>query len=390
MKKINIVKQSIKAPLNIKNVAQGKVLIVRGDAHCTSVVNGKFYSVLTDPIYEALRKRGVSISVLAKPFSNMVGELCYDNAADITASYARAVLLNKFFDNYLVVFWKKLLKHVECGYVIAILPSKELCKAAYDMKIRVADLQHGVISDEHPNYGRFMCEKRQPFELPSEYLLWDENSKDVLSKWCFEKNIRATVIGNPSFIKFGNSLDVKETKKKKTILYTLQWGLERNEECANYRNFLWPSELENFVKSNKNFRWVFRLHPAQYKDEDDIFNLIKRVFGCEVFGDSILYHNSPLFEVLREVDFHITFNSSVTIEAAWLNIPTALLDKQLLKGGPLENYYNLEKKTGIAKVLDLEESIDFFSDSYVYSHHELCGYKSQLVCFSDFIDRISK
>ncbi len=390
MKKINIIKQSIKAPLNIKNVDQGKILIVRGDAHCTSVVNGKFYSVLTDPIYEALRERGVSISVVAKPFSRMVGELCYDKAADITASYARAVLLNKVFDNYLVVFWKKLLKHVECSYIIAILPNKELCKAAYDMKIRVADLQHGVISDEHPSYGRFMCEKRQPFELPSEYLLWDENSKDVLSKWCFEKNIRATVVGNPSFIKFGNPFDVKKTKKKRTILYTLQWGLERNEECANYRRFLWPSELESFVKSNKNFRWIFRLHPAQYKEEDDIFNLIKRVFGCDVFDDSVLYHNSPLFEVLREVDFHITFNSSVTIESAWLNIPTVLLDKQLLKGGVLESYYDLEKKMGIAKVLDLEESIDFFSDSYIYNHYESCGYKSQLVCFSDFIDRISK
>lgn len=141
----------------VAEVQKGCVLIVRGDAHCSGKFDGKYYSALTDPLRESLEDAGICVSVVAKPFSSRFGQSCNDNADNITSSYCRSLLLKKINQHSVINFWKNYLKLKKVRYVIAVFPSKGLCRAAYEMGLPLADLQHGVISEQHPSYGTSSC-----------------------------------------------------------------------------------------------------------------------------------------------------------------------------------------------------------------------------------------
>ncbi|WP_415883476.1 hypothetical protein [Neptuniibacter sp. QD34_54] len=388
MSRLDILKSAIqKERARIKKTT---VLIIRGDAHCTTKINGKYYSVLSDPVREGLITENISVQVIAKPFSKLVAHKCADQAVDIEVGYSRAILAEKFCKGRIVSFWKKVIKESECKYIIAIFPNKELCLAANQLGVPIADLQHGVISFEHPSYGSEYRKAINKAELPSEYLLWDNNSKAVVDEWCLDKGIKTTVIGNPSFVKFGNDAIKKDNKKYNTVLYTLQWGLERESKDVgqSLRNFLWPKKLEEIAKSGSKHNWIFRIHPVQYPEKEEIFSLIKEFFGKESYDLSVKYDQMPLFEVLQNVDLHMTYNSSVAIESANLGITTIFLDQELKLGGTREGYYKYEKEAGIAIVKDIGDAelmdVKYCGDS------RGCNYLPQLSCFNSFIDRLSK
>ena len=51
---------------------------------------------------------------------------------------------------------------------------------------------------------------------------------------------------------------------------------------------------------------------------------------------------------------HITYNSTIVIEAAWMGVRSALLDQNIREGGNSESYYTHERSIDMAKVLPLD------------------------------------
>jgi hypothetical protein len=78
---------------------------------------------------------------------------------------------------------------------------------------------------------------------------------------------------------------------------------------------------------------------------------VKERFG----SNAIVSENEPLPFVLSSVDLHITYNSSVVIEAEYFGVPSALLDPQI-NGGLWAGYFSSQIGKGAARLLPCQAS----------------------------------
>lgn len=133
--------------------------------------------------------------------------------------------------------------------------------------------------------------------------------------------------------------------------------------------------MEHFISETVDkYQWLIRLHPLTFKNKSELkkfksylnekfnFQILKKInwFDATCF---------PLPIILKYVDFHITIESSVILDAELMNIPSLLLNKKVLQfspegksippyGGP--EYFKNQLNKGILKVL----SIDYNSISH--------------------------
>lgn len=340
------------------------VLIIRSDSNCYPMPNSNFYySPQVNVLTNELTKRGYTYLVVAKPFGHLDRSLVKDRALNLSATYSRHAILKFFFPNVRTIFWKKVFKKSKPKRIIAVMPSEGMCNAAHQLNIWLADLQHGVITQSHPYYGTSFVLTKKSHNLPSCFLLWNKNSELVISAWKNEKHVETFIIGNLAFLEpllLPKSNLLNNIEPKDFILITLQWGLERtpNAEIFFYKNLI-TQELIKVINLNSHYNWLIRLHPVQQKDAEYIFNQLSKVLPKEVIERSKRYASSPLLSILLQSKLHVTYNSSVTIEAACIGVKTILLDKRLQVGSLLEDYFLDEKNHGSAVVVDdREKDID--------------------------------
>jgi hypothetical protein len=60
--------------------------------------------------------------------------------------------------------------------------------------------------------------------------------------------------------------------------------------------------------------------------------------------------------LLSQVNLHISWNSSVAIEASQAGVPSALLDPRLRGDGERSDYYSYYKQQGMIELLEVKES----------------------------------
>jgi len=352
-----------------------KVILVCHDADRSFLFNGEKYSPLIDSINERLKQEGVEVLAISLPYANPLNRN-YGYVVNVNGLIARATVLQKFFK----FFGKKLHSHfcfksyswgivldrVRPRVIIGINPPIELCIAAKSRGLWVADVQHGIISDEG-YYGLVFRENTIQEGWPSCILCWDLSSK----KW-IEENVgtktSARLIGNPWFIRFINSsindelvsgfLEKKKQSRQslKKILITLQWG---PETFPKYHNTCMPMELFDFIKEyDIGIDWWIRLHPAmiQGNNYSAAFTKLQNEFGActNVFWEEST--NLPLPVVLTKIDLHITVASATAIEAAWFGIKTALLGNAGIIDEDLRKWFSREINCGIAEIVPLEKN----------------------------------
>lgn len=209
--------------------------------------------------------------------------------------------------------------------------SMGLILACRRMNIPSMDIQHGVIGNFHPGYTNWsVCPQNGYQLLPRYFWCWREMDASKIKLWAKQSCDNHKVIcgGN-----LWNALWLEETdhflsgngdinnfpiskltmqKYKKIILFALQ----KNIVIEDY-------VYDAIIESPEEWLWIVRLHPLMLNSVD--INMVRNRFQqisnvCIDLGDKI-----PLPKWLRLIDVHLTYYSSVTIEAALFGVKTVLL-----------------------------------------------------------------
>ncbi|KGY11304.1 hypothetical protein NM22_15685 [Vibrio tubiashii] len=332
--------------------------------------NGKKYSPLIDTLEDDLSNLGMTTTSITRIASTIKGNVSYGNALSPEGPFARAMILKRLkggiisgypFSHYEYSIWQVILDKVKPKVVVGINPSRELCKLCNERGIWVADIQHGVITDSHPWYGETFRSSDPNDWLPNAFLVWDRGSFDVMNKWCSKRSIDVIQTGNPWISRFlkkeasdklvtslTNKYPLNLDSNKRTIVLSLSWG-----DVTIPNGFIHP-ELEQFMKRHKeDFNWIVRLHPNQIKgfasDEGVKFNKYWEKYFSDFDVDWEYYSSVPLPLILSIVDYHITWSSSVCIEAAKFDVKSLVMNPEF-RSTKSDYYAELERQGYVYKM----------------------------------------
>lgn len=348
------------------------VLFVRHDNDCGELIEGQFYSPLLDSIADELP--GVTRSTVALPFSRNFGRKTYSNALSFNGAFAREILWRRLCavigagpSAADLRTWRRILSAARPRFVLSIQPSGSLCRAAHENGSVVLDIQHGYIGPNNPGYGASFQAGKDRLEMADCILCWDEASAESLQEWTSRFNVELRVIGNPwihkfmmareddPVLRFLRALDrtAKRSDVRARVLVSLQWGLSDEVATPNqelFDNEFMPIALAKAIHmSQDQFCWVLRPHPAQRLDAETFERLSG--WAANFLGSAVrLSGMEPLPLILSEVDLHVTYNSSVVIEAALFGVRSAVLDPQV-NGGIWDGYFAHQIAAGMADLV---------------------------------------
>ena len=352
------------------------VLTVANDADRPFEYLGKRYSPIMDSVEDRLKVMGVRCVSVSRLLNDLTGDLAYGDVYSPVGVFERALLekrIRKFIARSPSVFsrleyraWIKILTETSVNRVVAILPSRELCCACHELGVWVADVQHGVHADSKEGSPYYWSGYRriQPREWhPDAFLCWDASAKFQLEKWTSSfTGIELHVIGNPWLNRFlideefvGNIFrmgwgEMIDAESRPTVLVTLQWG---RTELDN--GVIHESLIDVIKQTSERYRWLIRLHPNQIEgfaaNEGRMFE--------EIFQNKLASHaewqvatRMPLPLLLKRVQSHITWHSSVTIEAALMGVRTAVLNPEVFPGGIHEGLFDLLVDNGLVNYIE--------------------------------------
>ena len=372
------------------------------------------YAHLIDSFGDLCIKRTLKVQAFATPLSVLVGiqahhsPVSYNQAHIITELFQQMIRLIKGADiaaewakSHRMAIWSNILDKTKPKIVVGVQPDEFLCRAGKKRGIPVYDLQHGVIADEHPWYGENYRTSIPTEDLPDGFLCWDEQSVATIARWADKKGIRVIRVGNPWFLRFlqddpNDHLVYEAVTQWKThndarpsILVSLQWGMLRPEISSNG---IIVDALEKVILETTNkYNWILRIHPVQLRSEErrTVLKYLAETFGPEKAQGWLKSSQDPLPIVLHQADLHITYNSTIVIEAGWMGVRSVLLDQKIYNGGDSESYYTHERSIGMAKALPLNPDIikNWIADILVKDRAEPTLKDTSLV-LDAFIDEI--
>ncbi len=172
------------------------------------------------------------------------------------------------------------------------------------------DLQHGVQGKKHLAYALWPQEIIKSTKLlPTHFYVWDDNSYKTIQYWKNEGS--KILLGSNNWI-----LDRVNKVGNNIILVTLQ----------PIDNFLPDYLIEMIRVYSGDRKWYIRLHPRQMPE----MNRIEKIFfDAGLMGKVNIKEASvtSLTTLLESTVLHITYFSSVVIEASYYNIPTYFLNE---------------------------------------------------------------
>ncbi len=343
------------------------------------LADGRWYSPLIDTIEDDLARLGVGCVSFARVASAIKGESAYGKVYAPEGRFARALIAKRIkaliwpgrypYSHAEERTWSSIFNGTRAQTLLGIMPSRELCAAAHRRGMWVADVQHGVIGESHPWYGAAFRGHDPIEQLPDAFLCWDDGSAEVVSRWAVSRGIAVHVIGNRWLARFvRRSPDdplvslladdylrssAELGPRRPTILITLSWGSDMNSN-----GFVDPGLLAVVRATSQRFRWLVRLHPNQisgFASEEG-----KAFLGF--FDEHLRGHaewalptRAPLPAVLGDTDLHISWYSSVAIEAAQMGIATALLAPALRATGRLSDYFGHQRAQGMVDFISEDE-----------------------------------
>lgn len=354
------------------------VLTVAHDNDRSFLRDGKYYSPLIDTLEDRLAKTGTSCLSIARIISTIKGPNAYGNVRSPEGAFARALLTKRLkgqtvsrgrypFSNMEARIWEAILESTGAKFLVGIQPSRELCVVARRRGVWVADMQHGVIADSHPWYGRRFRAHEPPEYLPHAFLCWDPGSAEVL-EWVESRGSKVITIGNPWVSRFiapkaddrivndllidaGSSF---ERRGKPNVLVSLSWGE------TGIPNGLISEEVTSVIRETQaDFNWILRLHPNQVKgfashESRWFLKYFEKTLAGYASWEEATRHPLPL--VLSQMDLHVTWSSSVCIEAAHFGIKSALLNPRMRSEGAIGDYYRYYKSQGSIAMIDNSRS----------------------------------
>lgn len=371
-----IVKKIARDCFRIDRIDYGRapVLTIAHDNDRHFLYQGKFYAPLVSSIEDDLARRGIDCVSVARIISTIKGEKSHGRVVSPEGAFARSLVGKRLrallrrgryaYSRSEEAIWDDILARTGARTVFGIQPSRELCVACHRRGVWVADVQHGVIAEQHPWYGAAFRGDEPAAWLPSAFLCWDEGSAEVTRPWAGPKGVRSEVIGNRWLARFARPAPhdrmVAELAAasglagdgRPTILLTLSWGNH------NIPNGFISDALEAVIRATASrYRWLIRLHPNQIRgfathEGPDFIRYFER--SLRPFADWELATHAPLPVVLGQSALHVSWNSSVSIEAAQMGIRSLLLDPRL-RSDQLRDYYSTYRASGMITLMHAEQ-----------------------------------
>ena len=348
-----------------------RVVTVAHDTDRSVLDQGRYYSPLIDTIEDDLAARGVRCVSFARIASRIKGPLAYGRVYSPEGRFARALVGKRLlglvrrgrypYSHAEERTWGRILDRTGARKLFGIMPSRELCVACHRRGVWVADVQHGVIADSHPWYGSSFRAGDPREQLPDAFLCWEPGSAEAIGLWAHSKGICTPVIGNRWLARFIADRPDDElvqrlageyrgrahssVPRRTTILVTLSWGDDNNSD-----GFVDPGLRQTIRETSDRYRWLIRLHPNQVAG----FASDEGVAFVDFFARHLQGHaewelptHAPLPAVLRDVDLHVSWYSSVALEAAQMGIRSALLSPDLRRNGRNEDYFSYHHRAGL-------------------------------------------
>lgn len=353
------------------SLTQADILAIRHDADCSQKVNGRHFAPMIDSITDELHD--AKVLTVASPYSLWNGRETHSTALSLNSAFARELLVKKLFDLLGIPrsasdlnTWRNIVRLVRPKYAIGVQPPPAFCRACHEHGVYVFEVQHGYIGHRHPSYSTEFQLARDRLDMVDCLLCWDDDAALAVQAWAAAKNVEVRVIGNPwvnRFLLRGKAdparqqepchFEARTTDCKPRLLVSLQWGLDdprvTPDQCL-FTNAYLPKALEQaIIETAHLYRWVLKPHPVQYSDASVLKHIKSYVSGT--FGPSVeLSDGTALPELLTKTDLHITYNSSVVIEAEYFGIRSCILDPQV-REGLWEGYFSAQIDRGNAELV---------------------------------------
>ena len=409
-----IVRKIIRDLMRVDHVAfpRAHLLTTAHDNDRHILLDGKHYSPLIDSLEDPVKARGLRAVSVARIASAIRGERAWADVRSPEGAFARALVAKRLhgligprgvypYSRMEERIWGHVLDETGAKRVVGIQPSRELCVAARARGAWVADMQHGVIAQTHPWYGRAFRAHEPTEYLPHAFLVWDPGSAEVLQEWMAPHGVVARIVGNPWISRFlGNRPEdpvVAQLRRnagnafprsgRHNVLVSLSWAE------YNIANGIMTPELEAVIRGTQDrFAWHLRLHPnmirgfATHEGERFWTFFDERLKGLAEWKAAT---DHPLPLVLSEMDLHVTWSSSVCIEAAHAGIRTCLLDPRNKPGAERDDYYHYYIRTGAVDLVQNDElAIRAWLDAHrLESRHpeDYAAYDREFDAVVDFI-----
>ena len=239
------------------------------------------------------------------------------------------IIFYKFLSEYLIKKIKKTnikLVLMMCYYSA---PNFALSLACNKLNIPCIDIQHGCAgSSFHFMYYSWLNIPINGYKLlPTGFWCWDKEDAESIKNWKY-KGFSPKIIHGGRLIrkqwlyktgvlynyyngKIRPYIENKD-RSKKLILITLQPGI------------IYPEWFKNIILTEKKYFWIIREHfSSDFYQTDFMTNLIKK--------ENILITKSkdyPLEFLLSIIDLHVTFSSSVIIDAEYFSKQSIMLDNK--------------------------------------------------------------
>lgn len=281
--------------------------------------------------------------------------------------YRTDAISTKSLSKYLKVYWvhykmyQYLFKVVQPKWVILTewysTASVACTVAAKKMNIHVVEVQHGVQTSAHIAYGNWLkSNKNLVSPFPNTLWVWSAEDKTNVEKEFSKVDCRSFLGGNLFLEKFRNSeikiageeqiINLVKSIKKPICLVTLQPVYELNET------------LINFIEQYKDqYYFLLRLHPVMSNDTEKLKAQIEETFKNLEYNID-LATSLPLLVLLKITNLHLTYNSSVVIEASEFNVPSVVCDTDLA-----QKYFKSQINAGICSVYRANTHLQTYTNS---------------------------
>lgn len=227
---------------------------------------------------------------------------------------SKIYILSQYISQLIESFQAKVLMIVcyysDLGYALSYV--------GHQKKIPLIDVQHGVQGPYHIAYGRWTNLPSSGFNtLPTHFWLWTKNAYRNIADWA-SPSIAIPFVGGHPYIYYYN--------KNNTTEDALHWNAINPDAkpavLVSLSNELSSiSHLEPILsacqQTQHSYFWLFRLHPGMRHQQKEITKLIVNA-GITIFNiEEASFLPLPL--LLTKCQVHVTYSSSVVIEASLFN-----------------------------------------------------------------------
>lgn len=185
-----------------------------------------------------------------------------------------------------------------CGYGRLPMAKAQACR---ELGIKCIEEQHGLITRYHPGYCR--ASPTLNHDCIPEYLhTYNEQFAEIAKEGFLFDTEKVTAVGYP--------------RVQPIILVTSQWIL-----ADKIHAFI----SESIGLFNDEYQILFKPHPFDERDYDDLHQK----------GVILKDNKTPIDELLRMADIHVTVYSASGIDASMYDVPTVFIDVcKLMKPSP--------------------------------------------------------